>query len=236
MARIRDTQGRQDGGSGYARLLGSPLLGQLISRLHATAIRSGNELETILAQRCSMRSQGLQELLQYAHGDGQQMIEAFFREPIEAFFNEKVLTDEASRPTEFDVVVLDHRKQRADIIEVKDGDTFDTKKSDGELESMRRVSEMFRRRLGYQADYHFCCFNQSDKAQIISGAKGRFDQHQVMTGPELCELLRIDYHEVQQLRRDDMADNLEFLLEELVAIPEARDRLRELLICDGRQD
>jgi len=48
MARIADTKGRPDENSGYVRLLGSKPLGLLISRLHATVIRSGNELERLL--------------------------------------------------------------------------------------------------------------------------------------------------------------------------------------------
>jgi hypothetical protein len=48
MARIKDTKGRKDEDSGSVRLLGSARLGLLISRLHATVIRTGNELERML--------------------------------------------------------------------------------------------------------------------------------------------------------------------------------------------
>ena len=50
MARIADSKGRDDENSGYTRLLGLPQLGQLVSRIHATVIRNGNELEQMLAQ------------------------------------------------------------------------------------------------------------------------------------------------------------------------------------------
>ena len=48
MAKISETKGRSDANSGYARLFGNQQLGQLISRVHATVIRTGNELEHII--------------------------------------------------------------------------------------------------------------------------------------------------------------------------------------------
>jgi hypothetical protein len=48
MAKISETKGRSDAKSGYARLFGSQQLGQLVSRVHATVIRTGNELEHII--------------------------------------------------------------------------------------------------------------------------------------------------------------------------------------------
>jgi len=48
MVKISETKGRSDANSGYARLFGNQQLGQLISRVHATVIRTGNELERII--------------------------------------------------------------------------------------------------------------------------------------------------------------------------------------------
>jgi hypothetical protein len=48
MARIADSRGRSDENSGYTRLFGVPRLGQLMSRVQAAVIRTGNELEKLL--------------------------------------------------------------------------------------------------------------------------------------------------------------------------------------------
>ena len=50
MAKISDSKGRSDTNSGYARLFGNQRLGQLMSRVHATVIRTGNELEYIIQE------------------------------------------------------------------------------------------------------------------------------------------------------------------------------------------
>jgi hypothetical protein len=50
MAKISDSKGRPDENSGYARLFGNQQLGQLMSRVQATVIRTGNELEALIEQ------------------------------------------------------------------------------------------------------------------------------------------------------------------------------------------
>src|SRR5579859_7485139 len=51
--RIEDSRGRRDENSGYARLFGNARLGQLLSRVHATVISSGNDLEARLEKASS---------------------------------------------------------------------------------------------------------------------------------------------------------------------------------------
>lgn len=48
MAKISDSKGRPDENSGYARLFGNQQLGQLMSRIQAAVIRTGNELEHLI--------------------------------------------------------------------------------------------------------------------------------------------------------------------------------------------
>ena len=50
MPKITDSKGRSDENSGYARLFGNQQLGQLMSRIQATVIRTGNELEHLIEQ------------------------------------------------------------------------------------------------------------------------------------------------------------------------------------------
>ena len=47
MPKISESKGRPDENSGYARLFGNQQLGQLLSRVQATVIRTGNALEKI---------------------------------------------------------------------------------------------------------------------------------------------------------------------------------------------
>ena len=53
MALIEKAKGRREGqsSSGYTRLFGIPDLGDLMSRIQATVIAAGNELENLIRER-----------------------------------------------------------------------------------------------------------------------------------------------------------------------------------------
>jgi hypothetical protein len=128
-----------------------------------------------------------------------------------------------------DAVVIDHKNHKILVIELKDGDTFDTKKSSGELESMINFANWIAQKTGYQASFYFCCFNQDDKDAIVRGAKGRFDISHAMTGRELCALLHIDYDDLCRKRQSQQSENLKFYLSELLKISDVRQHIRDLL-------
>lgn len=219
MARIADSKGREDDNSGYTRLLGLPELGQLLSRIHATVIRNGNELELMLAQRCAFRATGLAERLNGAL--------TLFTLPIEAFFGEALHVTDSDHLTAADIVILDHRRREVRVVEVKEGDVFDTKKADGELACLRPLAVFVGARLRYRPQFQLCCFNQEDKAAILRGLKGRFSPDQIMTGRELCGLLGVSYEEICRQREADVRANQLFLIQELWAIPERREAFEE---------
>jgi len=99
--------------------------------------------------------------------------------------------------------MIDKHSQTALVVELKDGDTCDTKKAQGELESMTILGSWVGDNTGYRVSLHFCCFNQTDKTAIMVGAKGRFSEDHVLTGEGLCGLIRVDYSETQEIREND---------------------------------
>jgi hypothetical protein len=128
-----------------------------------------------------------------------------------------------------DVAVFNHKIREALVIELKDGDTFDTKKSSGELESMTNFAGWIAQKTGYHATFYFCCFNQDDKEAIVRGAKDRFDVSHAMTGRELCALLHIVYDDLRRKRQSQQSENLKYYLAELLKISEVRQHVRDLL-------
>lgn len=221
VARIIDSKGRDDENSGYTRLLGIPDLGRLLSRIHATVIRNGNELEAMLADRCPFRATGLHDRVSGAL--------RLLQQPVEAYFGEALHVSIDDHRTIADVVVLHTVHRRVRVIEIKDGDVFDTKKADGELSSLRPVAAMIGRRLGYEDSYHLCCFNQDDKQAIMRGMKGRFSEEQVMTGRELADLLAVDYDEIRRKRHEDIRANIQFFADSIADIAELREALARRL-------
>jgi hypothetical protein len=222
MAKISDSQGRTDYNSGYVRVIGSPLLGKLLSRTQATVIRNGNELEKILKDKCLIA--GSSNELDAMISEGKFPESGNSR----AFFSFKVKFDDDTNST-CDIILIEPTKHRIHIVELKDGDTFDTKKASGELESINKIADRLRRVSGYECTVHFCAFNQPDKNAIVAGAKGRFTYQNAMTGEELCLLLGISYDEIIDMRRRDQQENFDYFLEELMKIPEVEKAIKTIL-------
>ena len=221
MAKIADTKGRADENSGYVRLLGIKAVGLLISRLHATVIRTGNELERLLEDATPSN---LKTTLPQAIRSARSAAAA----SLQVVFSPKIRKRGSSHGITGDIVIFDHRGNSIRVIEVKDGDTFDTKKASGELESMHQSASALEQETGYIAAIYLCSFNQPSKEAIVMGAKGRFSPEQVMTGRELCAILGIDYDVFVGRRRSEQAENLDYFLDQLASIPEVRERLRRI--------
>jgi hypothetical protein len=223
MPKISGSKGRQDENSGYARLFGSQKLGSLISRVQATVIRAGNELENIIEQETPVH---LKSNLHTILNRQQTLFDVF---PIGVVFHPKMPGAGEQKGGQADVLIVDHDKRYIHIIELKDGDTFDTKKASGELDSMSRFADWISQQTGYGADFYFCSFNQEDKEAIVQGAKGRFGVENVMTGRELCRILEIDYDMLREKREQEQPENLYYFVSELLQISEVRALIEKLL-------
>ena len=138
-----------------------------------------------------------------------------------------------TRGSTVDVIILDHQAQAAYVMEIKNGSTFDTKKSSGELASLMHAAEVVASVTGYRTSYAFRAFNQDDKDMIVKGSKSRFTLDTVMTGREVCALLGVDFEVLRMQRQGDQADNLQRFIEELLRIPGARAKIVELLNQSG---
>jgi len=219
MPKISDSKGRSDENSGYARLFGNQQLGQLMSRVQATVIRTGNELEKFLEK----------ETPNWIKTDFASALYGMLPLPdIQVVFQAKMPPFGEDRGEKADIVVIEHAKKNAFVVELKDGDTFDTKKSDGELKSMTRFASWLAEKTGYTTNFYFCSFNQSNKQAIIAGAKGRFDASHAMTGRELCNILSIDYDTLRAKRQQEQPENLRYFINELLRIEEIRKLIKEL--------
>jgi hypothetical protein len=219
MAKIADSKGRPDENSGYARLFGNQQLGHLISRVQATVIRTGNELEHLIEKETPEELKAsLDDILV-----GQNTYST-----TQVIFQAKMPPQTEHRGEKADIVIFNHHQKSAMVIELKDGDTFDTKKSSGELESMTTFVNWITSQFGYKANFYFCCFNQNDKQAIVAGAKGRFDISHAMTGQGLCEVLQIDYDKIREKRQKEQPENLRYFIVELLKINDVQKIISEI--------
>lgn len=129
-----------------------------------------------------------------------------------------------------DLLVFKRRNasQACHVVELKDGDSFDTKKSIGELSAMHGFISDIGAKVPYVMQAHFVCFNQNNREMIYEGFKRKIEIEECMTGRDFCELLEIDYDEIVVARQADQPMNLRYFVDELLAIPAVRSRLRGL--------
>lgn len=223
MSKIRNAEGRQDGGSGYTRVLGCGELGQLISRVQSTVISNGTELERIIVSM----TETITDLEKFIDDttDGLQEDGVFLCQ-------KKILKKSryAIAGIEPDLLIfVVERRRICKVIELKDGDNFDTKKSASEREHLERFATEFGAQIPFVTEFFICSFNQEDKEQIQIGFKNKFELEHIMTGRELCEVLHISYNEIIDRRKADIIDNFDYFISELVQIPEVRAKVEEKL-------
>lgn len=219
--KIRNAKGRRDNNSGYIRLFDNIELGHLFSKAQAAVISNGTELEkTILA-----RTRKIADLDGFidAVTDGDQPDGVYVC--AKSAVKNSSLTVKGHEP---DLLVFIVRKKRVcKIIELKDGDTFDTKKAKGEYENLKEFSEQFGYKIPFVTEFYVCCFNPDDKDAIVAGFKGAFPPEHVLTGREPCAVLNIDYDETVNARKADAADNINYFVDELLKIPAVTERIKE---------
>ena len=224
MPKIKDSKpGRRDGS--YTRMFDDADIGAMLSQVHATSIRAGTELEKLIqkhAKNNEILIPDLDAFLRLANNfDGVFLAD---KKVIR-----KSLTISASAQPDY--LVFDQRqgKRRCYVVELKDGDVFDTKKTDGEIDALNNFMQTAARRIEYSLEIRVCSFNQQDKDAIANGFKNRIDVSEVWTGSEFCDMLGINYQSILDERKAHAEANREWLVSSMMHIPELRQIAREML-------
>lgn len=225
--KIANMKGRSKG-SGYNRLFNDASFGELLSKAQAAVISNGSELERLILAR----TQNIDNL------------DTFISEIEMSLHNVDgvyVCTKTTLRKSQYSIpkiepdllIFIIEKKRICKIIELKDGDTFDTKKAEAERQHLQEFSKEFGSRVPFATEYFICCFNQPDKNYIYHGFKLKFDISHIMTGEELCDLLRINYNEIVHIREIDAAANREYFIKQLLTIKSSRNLIINELIKEG---
>ena len=221
MALIENAKkGRKDGG--YTRILGDEDVGALMSRLQAAVISAGTELKKLICTTHTnlMTSDMLTSFLNKKLANGTYLIP---KDIIKKYI--KVMIGSDSEPDFIIIVIVD---KRAYVVEIKDGDTFDTKKSAGEINSCRKFAKLLsefllKQGLAYEVSIRICCFNQSEKDKIVKGFKDQILKSEAWTGIDLCKVLGLSYTTINDKRAVDQNKNSDYLVKELFNIKRFRD-------------
>lgn len=210
MALIQKSKGRTSGG-GYERLFGNPALGALLSRVHATVISSGNELENLIASHAQLIT-NFDEFLK--------------TQPLGTYLVTKAIIKKSSYKSNMEpdllVFELTAAVQHCYIVELKDGDTFDTKKAKGEITLLKDFQNNISSQLRCTTSIHICSFNQPDKNEIVKGFKKKITIKEAMTGVELCKILGLNYDQIVGSRIHQQVENTDYFINQLLSIPEIK--------------
>ena len=133
--------------------------------------------------------------------------------------------------SEPDFVIFRRRDghQHCYVVELKDGDNFDTKKAAAERRSMHDFISMNAQYVPYTMSPHICCFNQDSREAIVVGLKSKITIEEAMTGREFCELLEINYEDIIEERKADQYPNLTYIVNELLCIDAVRTLIKKHL-------
>lgn len=226
MSKIKDARGRKDGNSGYTRVVGNAELGQLLSRVQATVISNGSELERMIAARSTL----IEDIDVFIEQATTETIASGVYLCLKKIFKLSKRYAKGVKGLEPDMLIFVIENYRnCKVIELKDGDMFDTKKVIGEKQHLEDFSTIFGAKIPFVTDYYICSFNQEDKNIIYTGFKGCFEIEHILTGRELCEILKIDYDEIRHLRAMDEAENFRYLISEMCKIPEVAREIKKYI-------
>ncbi len=214
--KIKKTKKNDIKKSGYYAVLGNEDLAELLRKGQSTTIRNGNELEDIISSQVKFNkvvSISFEELL--------NMIKT---NPTENFYISKfslkkeILVDngiELKGKKSISVDGLLYKDSVLYIIEYKDGDNLDTKKSQSEVESLSKISELFTS-LGVDNSPKLVLWRCDD----IKNSSIKTSEHReyLTTGIDVADILDISFNDIQEIRNKDQEDNVSYFTEQVCKI------------------
>lgn len=202
---------------GYNRVFNNDQMGRLMAKVQSTVISNGNELEKIILSK----TQNIIDLDVYIEKVTIGEMKNGTYVCTKRILRKSIYKLDGNEPDLLIFIVQQRRVCK--IIELKDGDSFDTKKALGEQEHLERFNLHIGAKIPFVSDYYVCCFNQTNKEKIVEGFKNAFSIEHVMTGKELCEILGISYDEILEERKKDAKANIEYFYHELMGIPAIKE-------------
>ena len=141
---------------------------------------------------------------------------------------------EKKKAIELDYLILSEDK--IEIFEIKDGDNFDTKKSEGEINSLTKVAEFFKDKNPNKAvSYHVVMWNATDIKKTSFKVKD-LPEDCLLTGKQFCKIANCDFDKISQHRRDLAKEKREWALTQVLTIAEKINTSNESIENNDTQE
>lgn len=193
MSKIINAKWRIDWNSWYMRVIGSEELWRLLSRVQSTIISNWTELERMITERSNL----IKDIDFFIEQATIWEIENGIYLCLKKNFKKSKKYTESVKWIEPDMLIFIIESHRiCKVIELKDWDNFDTKKSLWEKEHLEKFATLFWAKIPFVTEYYICSFHQNNKEKIFQGFKKVFSYEHILTWRELCNILGIDYNEI----------------------------------------
>ena len=207
-------KGRKDiENSGYFRLLASSEndeialeLASILSENQSKVISNGNMLDSQIIPNPKFNPNNVKSKVKSTHLDSENCIGHYahlsiMQEDCKSI-NKKCI--------QLDYAVIDETS--VCIFEIKDGDNFDTKKSEGEVESLNKAIEYFAKLFPNKTiSSHVVLWNARDKSKTSFKAKN-IPNDFIMLGKEFCKKYNIDWDAITKHRMSLAEANKECII------------------------
>ncbi len=176
MSLIRDRKENATGS--YERVLGIKELGSLISKVHAIVISNGTELEKYILENTTARVidnvEEFKKLLNHNLNDNNNVF----------LIKKKIVKKSkvSKNNKEPDFIIIKKFEKELDIIELKEGWVFDTKKARGEFNDLKLFEQEIATQISYKTKTFICSFHQNNKSKIKEGFKNEVPIENIMNG------------------------------------------------------
>lgn len=212
---IRETKKNDIEKSGYYNVFGDKKLAKIFRKVQSTTIRNGNELEKIILSKIEYtildsNTTPTNILLRIRRG------EDFFVPNwnlSKTDLNSVGIELKGKNSIRVDGFLF--KENKIYIMEFKQGDSLDTKKSQSEMESLQKIKDYFKI-LGFDVYPKLVLWVSDDINN--SSIKTTENREYIITGKEVCELMDIPFDEIQKIREKDQKDNIDWLFEEISKI------------------
>lgn len=202
--------GRKDGA--YTRIFGDQDLGSFFSRVHSTTISSGNALEKLIYSQLNSQKRVLHDFFDFNSLINLAKEHTMHCLNAQQMQKQNMLPLVNGKRKKQDFYFIDKSNKTFYIIELKGGETFDTKKVVGEVDSLNEGKKYFEKNLkNFKIIPYFVAFNQQLKSEIIKGTKKSIEPDWCITGQEFCEKFQINLKQIDQARKEAAIKNKRFL-------------------------
>ncbi len=198
--------------SGYYNVFGVKELAELCRKIQSTTIRNGNELQDIILSEVTVQKLSkkidLDSLIKLINS-GSTFYIANYRISKSQLESKGI---KLSGKKNIDIDAIFCKDKILYIIEYKQGDNLDTKKSQSEVESLSKVSEFFKS-LEIETCPKLVMWVCDDVKN--SSIKTTENKEFLITGKEACDIIGLSFESIENIRKSDQEDNINFIFEEV---------------------